>query len=52
VNFFENNSEYTKLEEDGNCIGVQNGDIVVTYQMIQQDVRNAVNWAHVDVNMI
>ena len=31
--------------------GVISGDIVITYQMIQQDVRNAVHWAHTEVNI-
>ena len=31
--------------------GVISGDIVITYQMIQQDVHNAVHWAHTEVNI-
>ena len=29
--------------------GVKNGDIVITYRMIQQDVRTAINWSHIEV---
>lgn len=29
--------------------GVKNGDIVITYQMIQHDVRTAVHWVHTEV---
>ena len=29
--------------------GVQSGDIVITYQMIQQDVRDAIHWSHTEV---
>ncbi len=36
---------YCRLED-----GVQHGDIKVTYNMIQHDVRNAVNWIHNDVS--
>ena len=29
--------------------GVKNGDIIITYRMIQQDVRTAINWSHIEV---
>lgn len=48
VDFFDQHPLYEKIK-DGH--GVQHGDIIVTYQMIQQDVRNAIDWIHNQGNL-
>lgn len=44
IDFFTNSPEYTREK-----IGVKAGDLCMSYRSIFQDVRNAVDWVHIQV---
>ena len=47
VNFFDNHKDYTSVPT-----GVESGSLLISYKSMQQDVRRAMDWIHVEVMLL
>lgn len=47
VDYFDNHPEYTKTP-----FGVEFGSVAITYESIQEDVRQATDWVHREVGVV